>query len=101
MASSPNPREAALLLARIERLPISAWHVKPCRVMGAATFFDALDVLAIAYVLPVLVGAWKLTPQQTGLMISAGFVGQIGGALLFGALAERIGRLRAAAYAMG
>ena len=101
MASSPNPREAALLLARIERLPISAWHVKACLVMGAATFFDALDVLAIAYVLPVLVGAWKLTPQQTGLMISAGFVGQIGGALLFGALAERIGRLRAAAYAMG
>jgi putative MFS transporter len=96
-----NSQQAALLLARIERLPISAWHVKACLVMGAATFFDALDVLSIAYVLPVLVGAWKLTPQQIGLLISAGFVGQIGGALLFGALAGRIGRLRAAAYAMG
>src|ERR1017187_10568937 len=69
--------------------------------MGAATFFDVLEVLSIACVLPVLVGAWKLTPQQIGLLISAGFVGQIGGALWFGALAGRIGRLRAAAYAMG
>jgi putative MFS transporter len=69
--------------------------------MGAATFFDALDVLSIAYVLPVLVGVWKLTPQQIGLLISAGFVGQIAGALLFGALAGRVGRLPAAAYAMG
>jgi putative MFS transporter len=92
--------QAALLVARIERLHISPWHVKACLIMGTATFFDAFDVLAIAYVLPVLAGAWKLTPQQIGLLISSGFAGQIFGALFFGALAERIGRLRAATYAM-
>ena len=96
----PTNQQAALLLARIERIPVSSWHIKACLIMGTATFFDALDVLAIAYVLPVLAGAWRLTPQQTGLMISAGFVGQIVGAIFFGALAERIGRLRAAVYAM-
>lgn len=68
--------------------------------MGTATFFDAFDVLAIAYVLPVLAGSWKLTPAQIGILISSGFAGQILGALFFGALAERIGRLRAATYAM-
>ena len=95
-----RPDQAAQLLARIERLHISPWHIKACLIMGTATFFDAFDVLAIAYVLPVLVGVWKLSPQQIGILISSGFAGQIFGALFFGALAERIGRLRAATYAM-
>ena len=92
-----NGERAALLVARIERLPISRWHVKARLTMGVATFFDAFDVLAIAYVLPVLAGAWKLTPQKSGLLISASFMGQIFGALFFGWLAERIGRVRTAA----
>jgi hypothetical protein len=45
--------QAALLVARIERLHISPWHVKACLIMGTATFFDAFDVLALAYVLQV------------------------------------------------
>ena len=89
-----------MLVARIERLRISPWHVKARLVMGVATFFDAFDVLAIAYVLPVLAGLWKLRPQEIGLMISMGFVGQIAGAIFFGWLAERIGRIRAATYSM-
>ena len=64
--------------------------------MGSATFFDAFDVLAIAYVLPSLIGIWKLTPRTIGLLISSSFVGQIVGALFFGWLAERIGRLQCA-----
>jgi putative MFS transporter len=90
----------AMLVARIERLRVSPWHIKACLAMGAATFFDAFDVLAIAYVLPVLVGLWKLRPQEIGFLISAGFAGQIVGALFFGWLAERIGRIRSATYAM-
>jgi MFS transporter, putative metabolite:H+ symporter len=62
-------------------------------VVGAATFFDAFDALAIAYALPVLISAYSLTPGQTGLAISIGFVGQLIGALLSGFLAERFGRL--------
>jgi putative MFS transporter len=57
-----------------------------------ATFFDAFDALSIAYVLPVIVPLWKLTPGAIGMLISAGYVGQLIGALLGGALAERIGR---------
>jgi len=68
--------------------------------MGSATFFDAFDVLAIAYVLPTLIGIWKLAPQTIGVLISSSFIGQIVGALLFGWLAERIGRLRCATLAI-
>jgi MFS transporter, putative metabolite:H+ symporter len=96
MADFSDDRRAGLLLARIERIQISPWHVRALLVMGSATFFDAFDVLAIAYVLPTLIGVWKLAPRTIGLLISSSFVGQIVGALFFGWLAERIGRLRCA-----
>ncbi|MFD2181358.1 MFS transporter [Rhodoplanes azumiensis] len=88
------------VVARIERLPISLWHVKTRVVVGVATFFDAFDGLAIAFVLPVLAPLWKLTPPQIGLMISVGYVGQLAGALLFGWVAQRFGRVRAMVWSV-
>jgi MFS transporter, putative metabolite:H+ symporter len=81
------------VIARLERLPISRELTVARIVIGSATFFDAYTVLAIAYAMPVLVREWNLTPGQIGAIISAGYVGQIFGALFFGWLAERIGRL--------
>ena len=75
------------VVARIERLPTSWWHVKTRIIVGVATFFDAFDAIAIATVLPVLVPMWKLTGPDIGFMISAGYVGQ-----LIGALAVRLDR---------
>jgi len=96
MALASEDRRAASLLARIERTQVSPWHIRALLVMGSATFFDAFDVLAIAYVLPSLIGVWKLAPRTIGVLISSSFIGQIVGALFFGWLAERIGRLRCA-----
>jgi putative MFS transporter len=83
------------IVARLERLPPSSWQIKTRIIVGVATFFDAFDALAIASVLPVLAPLWKLSPDQIALMISAGFLGQLIGALLFGWLAERHGRMTA------
>src|SRR5580692_5643277 len=90
IASMASPEE---VVARIERLPVSWWHVKTRIIIGTATFFDAFDSLAIASVLPALVPMWKLTPPQIGLLISSGFLGQLLGALFFGWIAERYGRI--------
>jgi MFS transporter, putative metabolite:H+ symporter len=95
--AAPQPIEARSttpedILARIERLPLSAWQIRTRIVVGTATFFDAFDALAITYVLPAVVPAWHLTPPAISWLISAGFVGQLVGALVGGALAERIGR---------
>ena len=81
------------VIARLERLPISRELAIARIVIGSATFFDAYTVLAIAYAMPVLAREWNLTPGQIGTIISAGYLGQVFGALLFGWLAERIGRL--------
>src|SRR5260221_12389261 len=54
----------------------------------------------MASVLPVIVPLWRLPPPQIGLMISAGFLGQLLGALLFGWIAERYGRMTAMVWSI-
>ncbi|PFP22599.1 MFS transporter [Bacillus sp. AFS073361] len=83
---------ASELIGRMESVPFSRWHVKPRVIMGSATFFDAFDALSLAFVLPVLIGLWKLSPGQIGILISVGYLGQALGAVIFGWLAERFGR---------
>ncbi len=79
--------------ARLERLPITRRVFWTRNIIGAATFFDGYTVIAIAYAMPVLVREWGLKPEQTGLILSMGYLGQLIGAVFFGWLAERIGRL--------
>lgn len=95
MAASDVEISASSVIARLERIPITSWHVRARVIVGTATFFDAFDVLTISVALPVLVGVWHLTPGAVGALISTGFAGQLVGALLFGWIAERSGRLRA------
>lgn len=90
---------AAALVARLERVPFSRWHLRARVIMGSATFFDAFDALSLAFVLPVLVRLWGISAVQIGWLISVGYLGQFVGALLFGALAEKYGRVRSAAGA--
>ena len=79
--------------ARLERLPITGQVFWTRNLIGAATFFDGYTVICIAYAMPLLVREWKLDPQQTGAILSIGYLGQMIGAVFFGWLAERIGRL--------
>jgi putative MFS transporter len=92
---STSALTAAHIVARIERLPFTRFHLKARLIVGTATFFDAFDALTIAYVLPVLIRMWTLTPIEIGNLISIGYVGQLAGALVFGWLAERRGRMLA------
>jgi putative MFS transporter len=94
VAPAGNLHDAATISARIERLPFTRWHARVLSVVGVVHMTDAFDALTIAYVLPVLIGLWHLSPGEAGLLVSGGYVGQTIGALLFSAAAERFGRLR-------
>ncbi len=98
----PNelPLTEQTIAARLERLPYSQWHITITIVLGVAIFFDSFDSLAIAYVLPVLKEQWHIPPQSIGGLISIANFGQALGALSFGWIAERIGRVSAARIAI-
>jgi MFS transporter, putative metabolite:H+ symporter len=87
------------LIARLENAPFTRWHAKARIIVGSATFFDAFNALALAFALPVLIRLWHITPAESGLLISASYVGQLGGALFFSWLAEKYGRIPSAAAA--
>jgi putative MFS transporter len=104
VADSSSPAfdaEAAAnqLIARMEQVPTSRWFARARIVMGSATFFDAFNALSIAFVLPILVPLWHITPPDIGIMIGASYVGQIVGAFAFSWGAERYGRIPCAAAA--
>ena len=80
-------------MARLERIPVTRRLLWIRVIIGSATFFDAYTVLVIAFAMPQLVDLWDLSPTEVGLILSAGYVGQLFGAIGFGWLAERIGRL--------
>lgn len=97
LASAPD---AAALVARIEGVPFSRWHTRARLIVGSATFFDAFDALSLAFVLPVLVPLWHISPRQVGALIAISYLGQFAGALVFGSWAESVGRIRSAAVAV-
>jgi MFS transporter, putative metabolite:H+ symporter len=79
--------------ARLERLPVSRWHVKTRLVVGAVTFFDGFDQLMIAYALPVLIPLFGLDSTMVAWTIALGGIGMLVGALGGGWLADRVGRV--------
>ena len=102
-STSPGTRDRTPegIVARIECLPGSRYLAKIRLIIGFATFFDGFDSVAISYALPVLIPLWHLSPTDIGWLIGCGALGQMAGALVFGRIAERIGRLPATAWTIG
>lgn len=93
MTASGERGELRQVVARLERLPYCSWHRNMRLIICTAWFFDAFDSITIAYVLPPLREMWHLTPPMIGSLIGVGFAGQLIGAVGFGWIAERWGRL--------
>lgn len=68
------------------------FHARLLAIVGSAHLFDAYDATALAFVLPALLTVWHLSPVEIGYLLSAGYVGQLVGAIAGGVIAERIGR---------
>ncbi|MEU5846538.1 MFS transporter [Saccharopolyspora shandongensis] len=80
--------------ARLERLPMSRWHVSVRLIIGVVTFFEAFDQLLIAFSLPEISREWGLSTAGATATLTVGSIGMLLGALASGWLADRIGRVR-------
>jgi MFS transporter, AAHS family, 4-hydroxybenzoate transporter len=76
----------------IDQQPIGGFQLKLLLSCAAVLFLDGFDTQAIGYVAPALAKEWGLTKSALGPVFSAGLFGLMIGALLFGPLADRIGR---------
>jgi MFS transporter, putative metabolite:H+ symporter len=61
-------------------------------VAGLGWMFDAMDVGILSFVIAALHKEWNLTTSQMGWIGSVNSIGMAVGALLFGLMADRVGR---------
>ncbi|WP_349305768.1 MFS transporter [Bacillus sp. FJAT-49711] len=61
-------------------------------IAGLGWAFDAMDVGILSFVIAALAIEWNLTPSQMGWIGSINSIGMVVGALVFGMMADKIGR---------
>lgn len=80
------------LLARLDRLPPSRFHVVVLIVAALSLFFDTLDTVVTGFAFAAFRTEWDLGGMALGVTSAIGLAGYLVGSILVGFLADRFGR---------
>ncbi len=83
---------AEAILARLDASSVSGFHVKALLTSGMGFFTDAYDLFIIGVALAVLTPIWHLSALEISLIGSTSLIAAALGAVLFGRLADHVGR---------
>jgi MFS transporter, putative metabolite:H+ symporter len=81
--------------ARLDRLPVSAFHRDIVKLLAYIFFFELGDLNSFAFAAPGIRQAWHLSIDTISVITSASFLGMFIGATTGGWVSDRIGRKRA------
>lgn len=80
------------VLALINERPVGAFRIRILLLCALVALFDGFDTQAIAFVAPSIAAEWGLNVGAFGPVFGAGLFGLTLGALVFGPVADRVGR---------
>jgi PHS family inorganic phosphate transporter-like MFS transporter len=86
------------VLARMDDSRITRQHWKIMFISGMGFFTDAYDLFIIGVVMSILKEEWHPSPVAIGLVTSTALLASAVGAILFGRIADMVGRKRIYGY---
>src|SRR5579875_242501 len=95
LAQPREERDAALILARQDRIQVWALPWRYLAIIGTGYFFTFYDITDIGFAIPQIQPQFHLSGNEsTFLALAIGLIGYAVGSLAIGALADRVGRFR-------
>lgn len=91
-ATHPFPGASNSDFSEMDNARISAHHWKIMFISGMGFFTDAYDLFIIGVVMTLLKPMWHVQPLEEGLVESTALLAAAVGALLFGRVADMLGR---------
>lgn len=80
------------LAARLDRLPVSRFHILVLVVAAMSLFFDTLDTVITGFVLATLSPLWGFSAATIGVLSAIGLSGYLIGSAIAGFAADKYGR---------